>query len=133
MVRLGTPPRRGAGPRRPAGGPRPRRGPAAPRGKGRPRFEADVLPIFRAKCLRCHGDRAHRADLDLTTAAGVLKGGETGPAVVPGSPEKSLLYEKVDAGDMPPGKKDRLSKDEVATIRRWIEGGALDRKSTRLK
>jgi hypothetical protein len=51
----------------------------------------------------------------------MLKGGESGPAVLPGEPEKSLLYEKVLGGTMPPGKKDRLSDAEVTTIRHWIE------------
>jgi mono/diheme cytochrome c family protein len=89
-----------------------------------PRFESDVLPLFQARCLRCHGSKRRRADLDLGSAAAVLKGGESGPAVVPGKPEKSLLYEKVHKGDMPPGKKDRLTEAEVALVRRWIAAGA---------
>src|SRR5690349_12385727 len=87
--------------------------PAPPQaGKGASRFEADVLPILRAKCLRCHGEKVRKAGLDLRTAAGALKGGDGGPAVVPGSPEKSLLHEKVHGGEMPPGKEGPLGKDE---------------------
>ncbi len=89
-----------------------------------PEFATDILPLFRAKCLRCHGGAARKADLDLSTFAGVRKGGETGPVIVPGDPEKSLLYEKVHDGAMPPAKKDRLVEAEVALIRRWIEAGA---------
>jgi hypothetical protein len=74
--------------------------------------------------VRCHGDKRRSADLDLTTPAGILKGGESGPAVVPGKPDKSPLYEKLHAGAMPPGKKDRLSEAEVDGVRRWIAGGA---------
>jgi hypothetical protein len=88
------------------------------------RFDADVLPVFQAKCWRCHGETTRKADLDLRTAAGVLKGGESGAAVVPGQPGKSLLYEKVHDGTMPPDKKGRLSESEAATVRRWIEAGA---------
>jgi mono/diheme cytochrome c family protein len=84
------------------------------------RFETDVLPLFQAKCLRCHGEKVRKAELDLRTPAGALKGGESGPAVSPGKPEKSPLYEKVLDGTMPPGKKGRLTEAEVATIRRWI-------------
>jgi mono/diheme cytochrome c family protein len=84
-------------------------------------FVTEVLPLFQAKCLRCHGEKTRKADLDLRTQSGVLKGGESGPAVLPGRPEKSLLYEKVVDGTMPPGKKGRLSEAEVATIRHWIE------------
>ena len=52
--------------------------------------------------MRCHGEKVRKADLDLRTPAGVLKGGESGPAVVAGKPDKSLLYEKVHKGEMPP-------------------------------
>jgi mono/diheme cytochrome c family protein len=85
---------------------------------------ADVVNLFQAKCVRCHGGKHTRADLDLKTLAGALKGGESGPAVVPGKPQESLLFEKVHSGTMPPGKKDRLGESELATLRRWIEAGA---------
>jgi mono/diheme cytochrome c family protein len=85
------------------------------------RFDADILPLFQAKCLRCHGEKVRKADLDLRTSATALKGGESGAAVLPGNPEKSLLYDKVHGGKMPPGKKDRLNEAEIAAIRRWIE------------
>ncbi|MGE5192166.1 MAG: c-type cytochrome domain-containing protein, partial [Deltaproteobacteria bacterium] len=96
----------------------------SPRTVQPPDFEMDVAPIFQAKCLKCHGEKERKAELDLRTAAAVLKGGESGAVVVPEDPEKSLLYEKVAEGEMPPGKKDKLSETEVATIRRWIEAGA---------
>src|SRR5437899_1391094 len=83
-----------------------------------------VRPLFQSRCAKCHGDKALKADLDLRTAAGVLKGSESGPVVVPGKPEKSLLFEKVHDGLMPPDKKDRLSAEEVAAIKAWIAGGA---------
>src|SRR6516164_3536441 len=89
-----------------------------------PSFVEDIRPLFQAKCWRCHNAKARKADLDLTTVAGILKGGESGPAIVPRKPNESLLYEKVHGGAMPPGKKDRLSELEVATIRCWIEAGA---------
>jgi mono/diheme cytochrome c family protein len=89
-----------------------------------PDFEKDVAPIFRMKCLKCHGEKERKGDLDLRTSAALLKGGESGAVIVPKDLEKSLLYEKVLEGEMPPGKKDRLSESELATIRRWIEAGA---------
>ena len=88
-----------------------------------PTFE-DIRPLLQAKCWRCHGEQSHKAELDLTTLAGILKGGESGPVVVPGKPDESLLYEKVQSGSMPPVKKDRLSAAEVETLRRWIGQGA---------
>src|SRR4051794_13960149 len=82
-----------------------------------PHFDTDVRPLFLAKCARCHGETTRKADLDLRTAAGALQGGESGAAVIPGRPDKSLLYEKVHDGAMPPNKKDPLSEAELATVR----------------
>jgi hypothetical protein len=74
--------------------------------------------------VRCHGAKAKKADLDLSTPAGIAKGGESGVVVVPGKPDESSLFEKVHEGEMPPDKKGRFSTAEVDTIRRWIEAGA---------
>src|SRR5689334_18303384 len=60
-----------------------------------PSFSNDIRPLFQAKCVRCHGGKATRGGLDLTTPAGAVKGGESGPVIVPGRPDDSLLYEKV--------------------------------------
>src|ERR1044072_8994417 len=65
-----------------------------------PRFDTDVLPLFQAHCVRCHGQKTRKATLDLRTLAHALKGGESGPPVVPGKPEESLLYQKVRDGMM---------------------------------
>ncbi len=89
-----------------------------------PLFETDVLPLLETKCLRCHGAKVKKADLDLRSRAGILKGSESGPVVVPGKSQESPLYEMVHGGKMPPGKKDKLGPDEVEIIRRWIEAGA---------
>ncbi len=89
-----------------------------------PVFETDIQPLLRARCFRCHGDQARKADLDLRTSAGILKGGESGPVVVPGKASESRLYEMVHQGKMPLGKKDKLAPAEVEMIRRWIEAGA---------
>lgn len=87
-------------------------------------FESDILPILRAHCLRCHGEKARRGGLDLRSYADALKGGDSGLVLVQGKPDESLLYGKVRDGVMPPKGKDRLTEPEVTTIRRWIEGGA---------
>jgi Protein of unknown function (DUF1549)/Protein of unknown function (DUF1553)/Planctomycete cytochrome C len=89
-----------------------------------PSFRDDIRPLLEAKCIRCHGEKVHKADLDLSTPAGILKGGESGTAIVPGKPEKSPLFEKVHKGEMPPAKKDPLSEAEVEAVRRWIADGA---------
>jgi mono/diheme cytochrome c family protein len=89
-----------------------------------PSYQEDIRQLFQAKCSRCHGTKVHRADLDLMTPAGVMKGGESGAVIVAGKPEESPLYEKVHSGTMPPATKDRLTAMEVDVIRRWIAAGA---------
>jgi mono/diheme cytochrome c family protein len=83
-----------------------------------------IRPVLQAKCFRCHAAKPRKADLDLTSINGVLKGGESGKVVVAGNPKESALYEKVSTGAMPPGKKERLSQADVEMIRRWIADGA---------
>jgi hypothetical protein len=96
-------------------------GPAA----GAPRFEPDVLPVLTAHCLKCHGaGKKPKAGLDLRSAAGLLRGGESGPAVVPGSAEKSLLVQIIRKGEMPPTGNPSLSAAETALLQRWIDAGA---------
>lgn len=91
-------------------------------------FAEKIAPIFKAHCVKCHGEKRRKADLDLSTPKGVQGGSESGAIIVPGKPQESLLYELVHSGEMPPGKKNQLSKDEVAAIHRWISNGAaLDR------
>ena len=87
-------------------------------------FEKNIQPLFRAKCQRCHGGEAIKGDLDLKTAQGIQKGGESGPVIVPGKPDKSLLFSKIQNGEMPPGKKDRLTDAEVQSVQLWISQGA---------
>ena len=92
--------------------------------------ETDVLPIFQMRCGRCHGKRAQEGGLDLRTAASRLRGGNSGPALIPGNPEESLLLQRIVDGEMPP--PDMLFENnvktptdtEVALIRKWINEGA---------
>ncbi len=88
-----------------------------------PLFEKDVLPVFQARCLRCHGTKVQKAGLDVRSKAALLEGGESGPAISPGSAEKSLLWVKVAGNQMPPGK-DKLTEAEKVLLRTWLEGGA---------
>src|SRR6187397_1589649 len=70
------------------------RAPAGPVPVARPApdFTRDIQPILAASCVRCHGPRKTEGELRLDTHAGLLKGGEAGPAVVPGDGEGSRLY-----------------------------------------
>src|SRR5688500_9489083 len=75
----------------------------APAREPRPSYERDILPLFRARCLGCHGVAQPEAGLDLRSWGDARQGGRSGAAVVPGSPEKSLLYQVLADGRMPRG------------------------------
>src|SRR5438874_11585263 len=89
-----------------------------------PTFEKDIRPILKAHCFDCHGEGEKlRGGLDLRLRRLMLKGGDGGPVIVPGKPEKSLLFKMVQSGDMPKrGKK--LAPEEMALIKQWLAGGA---------
>ncbi len=90
-------------------------------------FARDVKPIFAAHCVSCHGAEKQRAGLRLDRRAEALKGGDTGPAFVPGKPAESLIYKLVthaDADQRMPPKKPALGAAEVNTLREWIAQGA---------
>src|ERR1041385_7709773 len=89
-----------------------------------PTFEKDIRPILKAHCFDCHGEGEKlRGGLDLRLRRLILKGGDDGPVLVPGKPERSPLFKLVHSGEMPKRDK-KLSRDEVALIKRWIATGA---------
>ena len=93
---------------------------------GTPVFEQDVLPIFSTYCFTCHGKSSPELGMDLRTAASVLRGSHNGPVIEKGSPENSRLFQKVSKHLMPPPAfKSVVPDEDVETIRRWIENGAL--------
>jgi mono/diheme cytochrome c family protein len=88
-------------------------------------FERDVRPILKTHCFQCHGEEGKaKASLDLRLVRSILKGGESGEAVVAGQHEESLLWERIDADEMPPGENKKLSARQKATISAWIDQGA---------
>ncbi len=85
-------------------------------------FDASVAPILARRCLDCHSGAEPKGKLDLSRRASAIGGGEGGPAIVPGRPDESLLWERVEADEMPP--KSPLSGAEKAALRDWIASGA---------
>jgi hypothetical protein len=85
--------------------------------------QARIPPIFEARCAKCHSGSSPQARLDIRTRTGMLKGGVSGPAVISGSAEKSLLYQRIRSAQMPLGGPP-LSAEEVELIRDWIDRGA---------
>lgn len=92
--------------------------------------ERDVLSIFQMRCVVCHGKRKQEGGLDLRTMASRMKGGKSGPALIPGKPDESLIVKRVAAGEMPPPKLlfsnsvRPASEADLQTLRQWITAGA---------
>jgi mono/diheme cytochrome c family protein len=92
-------------------------------------FTLKLLPLLKSRCYGCHGDDPQnvRGELDVRSREKLLRGGESGePAIVPGNPEASLLYQAVrwDGLEMPPKENDRLTDEEIRMLHRWIQAGA---------
>ena len=88
-------------------------------------FEQHVRPLLAKHCFECHGPKKQHAELRLDIHARVLEGGESGPAVVPGKPDESLLIEAVrrESFEMPP--EEELTADQVAILVEWVQRGAV--------
>ena len=93
-------------------------------------FKQDILPIFKAKCAKCHGLFLPQKKLRLSSRKKIMKGGESGAAVAPSNPTGSLIYQALefpvsDPRRMPPAaEKNELTKGEIKIIRDWILQGA---------
>ena len=85
-------------------------------------FRRDIKPLLAGYCTRCHGKQEQESRLDLRALETLFTGGDSGPAIVRGTPEESLLYEMVRDGKMPP-KGNRPSATEVDRLQRWITEG----------
>ena len=89
-------------------------------------FESKIRPLLASRCHTCHGDAA-TAGLRLDSRAGALRGGQSGPAVVAGKPEESLLVKAVahqhERLKMPPAGK--LETHEIENLARWVLEGAV--------
>jgi hypothetical protein len=103
-----------------------------------PTFQHEILPVFAANCLGCHGDKQKMGGLDLRSIASVLAGGSGGPAIQPGKPADSLLWKMIESGKMPVGGQP-LTTAQKRLIFAWIEQGrfpslnaALDEKRASL-
>ncbi len=94
-------------------------------------FEQHIRPVLVDNCYKCHsaGSEKVKGGLLLDTREGTLKGGDTGPAIVPGKPEESLLIKAIRYGDkdlqMPPKDK-RLAENQIADLVTWVKMGAPD-------
>jgi len=90
-------------------------------------YERDVRPLLKTHCFHCHGEGDElEGGLDLRLHRLLAKGGDSGPAVVAGAPARSLLLQRLQSGEMPPPEVSlRPTEADIATIARWIAGGAV--------
>ena len=99
-------------------------------------FEGKIRPIFAENCYKCHSPEKGKVKggLELDWRDGLLKGGDSGPAIIPGDPEKSLLIKAVRYLDenlqMPP-KGEKLSEAQIGDLVNWIKMGAPDPRATK--
>jgi hypothetical protein len=102
----------------------------APSAEGVEFFEKHVRPVLIDHCYKCHSAQSDKlkGGLYVDSRQGLLKGGKTGPAVVPGDLEKSLLIKAIRHEDeelaMPPKKQ--LAKEQIAALEAWVKMGAPD-------
>src|SRR6185503_3674261 len=94
-------------------------------------FEREILPMLKNNCLACHNQTKAKADLILETPQTILKGGESGPAVVPGKSAESLLLKLAahqDKPAMPPRENkvaaSNLTSEQLGLVKAWIDQGA---------
>ncbi len=88
-------------------------------------FEKHVRPILKTHCFLCHGESGvAKGKLDLRLRRWLVRGGESGAAIVAGQPDDSYLVDRIALGEMPPGEK-RLAAEEIEVIRKWIAAGAV--------
>ncbi len=89
-----------------------------------PQFESEILPVLARRCHKCHGAKRQEGELDLRTVTAMLRGGSSGSVLVRGHAERSYFLQLIDAGEMPPAEETKLTKDELALLRLWVDLGA---------
>jgi cytochrome c553 len=89
-------------------------------------FEKSVRPVLATKCLGCHGPEKQKGGLRLDSRSSMMRGGGSGPAIVPGDPEQSRLVEAIRYDSdiqMPP--KTKLKDAEISALTEWVRRGAF--------
>lgn len=91
-------------------------------------YSRDIKPILAKHCASCHGVEKQKSGLRLDTAAAAMRGGDTGPAIVPGKSAESLLFQALTGAEgvtaMPPKGQPQLSAEQIALFKAWIDQGA---------
>ncbi len=92
-------------------------------------FARDVRPILESKCYACHGPKKQQSDFRLDDRSRAFRGGTEGVAIVPGHADRSALVHRIapeaDPDEAMPPKGDRLTPEQVAAVRAWVDKGAI--------
>lgn len=96
-------------------------------------YSENVLPVVEANCSKCHNPDKKKADLDLTTYQGALKGSGSGEVVNSGNVEGSKLWKAVTHAEEPfmPPNRPKLDQKDLDVFRKWIAGGLLETASSK--
>ena len=84
-------------------------------------YQTQIQPIFNQNCTNCHG---YSGGLALENYDQLMSGGNSGGLVIPGDYQNSILWQRIDSGEMPPGED--LSSNQIELIEDWITQGALE-------
>ncbi|MAT16557.1 MAG: hypothetical protein CMJ46_14955 [Planctomyces sp.] len=89
-------------------------------------YQHKIKPLLEKRCFACHGALKQESSLRVDSAESLFRGGDIGPAVVPGQLDESWLYQTItgEAGFLMPPEGEPLANDEIALIKSWIEAGA---------
>jgi cytochrome b subunit of formate dehydrogenase/mono/diheme cytochrome c family protein len=97
-------------------------GPSESTSSSSPVWDGDIATLLEENCSTCHGPTAS-GGLTMSSYADIMKGGDTGPVIIPGDSATSLLIIKQEAG----GHPGQLTPDEIARVKAWIDAGAPEK------
>src|SRR3954447_19272746 len=91
-------------------------------------YQENILPLVEANCSKCHNSDKKKADLDLTSYQGALKGSGSGVVLTSGNPDGSKLWKALTHAEEPfmPPNRPALGAKELETFKNWIVGGLLE-------
>jgi len=95
-------------------------------------YDDNVKELLKSRCFSCHNTDQKKGDLDLSSYGTMMRGGSSGTVIEPGDSDGSYLFALVSHSDEPkmPPESDRIPDAELALLKNWIDGGALEAKSS---
>ncbi len=97
-------------------------------GEDKINYQDNILPLVEANCSKCHNTDKRKADLDLTSYQGALKGSGSGAVLASGNLDASKLWKALTHAEEPfmPPNRPKLSDQELDLVKKWILGGLLE-------